>query len=327
MMEHIKTSTNMESKTLLLILYMSYLTCGIELNVPQFIRNFYLSSTGYLSISEVGLYSCARYCGMESDCKSFTYNTTDLRCRLIEDDVNTKPGKFGATPRNIYGDRATVISDESLMGTCRDHVCPDYTTCVRLSSGSRVCVITACGPTKEISYRGPENADNVSDTITPVGIQRYLLCDTGYIGYKTVVCLASGNWSEPELHCTDCGNPHSVSNAIISAGNTTIGSTRTYECIPTSTTSGSGDITCQPNGTWSGSSLECIPDCVIVSSMQNAITTATVAPAGTTISYTCDVGYVLASGTGNRHCNTQGSWEALDIVCDPVVDIQIHLLG
>ncbi|XP_069112420.1 E-selectin-like [Argopecten irradians] len=147
------------------------------------------------------------------------------------------------------------------MGPCRDHSCPNYTSCVPLSSWSSVCVVTACGPTIEHANRGYHNSDDNSDTMTSVGVKRYLYCDTGYIGYRSVTCLANGNWSEPGDHCRDCA---------------------------------------------------------IVSPMQNAVTTATAAPAGSTITYTCNTGYTHVSGTGNRFCNSQGFWETLDITCSPV---------
>ncbi|XP_069112462.1 sushi, von Willebrand factor type A, EGF and pentraxin domain-containing protein 1-like isoform X2 [Argopecten irradians] len=213
-----------------------------------------------------------------------------------------------------------------------------------------------------------------------VGFPRQLHCDSGYQGFRTVMCLSNGNWLETENNCTasgcgmppsipnavisygntttgstgayeciptstpsgsgnitcqqngtwsasslvcdvqDCGTPLTLSNAIISAGNTTQGSTRTYECIHQSTASGSGDITCQSDGTWTVASLMCNSDCVVVTNMLNAFTSATVAPAGTTISYTCHAGFVQTAGTGNRFCNEQGSWEALDITCNPTND-------
>ncbi|XP_060081270.1 sushi, von Willebrand factor type A, EGF and pentraxin domain-containing protein 1-like [Ylistrum balloti] len=292
------------------------LTHGIQLNVPHFQRNFYLSSTGFKSISEVGLYDCARHCGLESGCQSFTFSITDLRCRLIEDDSSTAPGQFQAKSGSIYGNGATAVSDESLMGTCQDHNCPEYSTCVRLTSASRVCVVTAWGSPPYDS--NDSDADDVSPTMTPVGVIRYLSCPTGYSGYKTAVCLASGQWSDPARHCTSCGNPPNISSAIVSSGNTTTGSNRTYRCIAGTSASGSTAIRCGLDGNWSASTFVCVPDCVITTNMQQAHTTATDAPAGSIISYTCDTGYEQVGGTGNRLCNTQGVWEALDISCDLV---------
>ncbi|OWF48055.1 Sushi, von Willebrand factor type A, EGF and pentraxin domain-containing protein 1 [Mizuhopecten yessoensis] len=243
----------MQSNSLLLMFYISTLTQGLELEVPQFLHNFCLSSTGYMSISEIGLYGCARRCGMYSGCKSFTYNIAHHRCLLNEDDANTASGQFNACPGFIYGDRAMLISDVTLMGPCSDHDCPYYTTCVRLYSTSRVCVASVCGPFAGVLLS--LKSDDISTTMSAVGVSRNIQCDTGYIGYKTVVCLANGLWSELEDTCTDCGNPPSVDNAVVSSGDTTIGSNRVYECLPTTTASGSGDITCQQDGTWSTSSL------------------------------------------------------------------------
>ncbi|XP_069112419.1 sushi, von Willebrand factor type A, EGF and pentraxin domain-containing protein 1-like [Argopecten irradians] len=302
---------------LLLLLYISPVTLGIHQDLSQFLQDSYLSKTGYWSRNGTSLHRCARYCGMDTGCKSFTFNKTDLRCRLIEDDANSAPQYFGFELNCVYGDRSSVISN-SLMGPCRDHSCPNYTSCVPLSSGSSVCVVTACGPTIEPSHRGQGYSYDNSDTMTSVGVKRYMYCDTGYIGYRSVTCLANGNWSETNDHCTDCGSPPSVSNAVIAPGDTTIGSNRTFQCRPTFTASGSGNILCQANGDWSEASLECIPDCVIVSPIQNAVTTATAAPAGSTITYTCDTGYTHVSGTGTRFCNSQGIWQTLDITCNPV---------
>ncbi|XP_060081271.1 sushi, von Willebrand factor type A, EGF and pentraxin domain-containing protein 1-like [Ylistrum balloti] len=303
----------MPLKISLLMFHILPVINGIQLDVPKFQSNFYLSSVGYKSISEIGLYECARCCGLESGCQSFTCSTTHLRCRLIEDDSSTAPGKFHANPGFIYGNRTTVVLNEALMGPCYDHDCPNYTSCVRLSSTSRICIITACGPPPFIMY--DSNDDDVSQTMIPVGVLRYLPCPSGTTGYRYATCLANGQWSEPVSHCSDCGNPPNISNAIVSAGNTTIGSNRIYHCSPATNTSGSGFITCRPNITWSEPSLVCIPDCVIITNMQNAYTTATVAPAGITIQYTCDTGYEWQSGTGGRLCNANGVWENLDITC------------
>ncbi|XP_069114403.1 sushi, von Willebrand factor type A, EGF and pentraxin domain-containing protein 1-like [Argopecten irradians] len=311
---------NIESKMILIMTYIVLVitTHGVELEVPQFVPNFYLSSALYHSITGVGLYGCARYCGLDTGCKSFTYNTTDLRCRLIEDDADTAPEQYGGSQGSIYGDRSAVISDESLMGACQNHNCPKYTSCVRLSSGSGVCIKTACGPTTENSHRGHWHTDVHSNTMTKVGVKRYLSCGTGYIGYRSVVCQESGNWSEPEDHCRDCGTPPSIPYAVISNGKTTIGSTRAYECELTTSASGPLNIECQQDGHWSNMSFECVPDCLIEPYIHNAYTTETVAPAGSAIPYVCDTGYQFTAGTGTRYCNNQGVWEDLDMTCDPV---------
>ncbi|XP_069112413.1 sushi, von Willebrand factor type A, EGF and pentraxin domain-containing protein 1-like isoform X2 [Argopecten irradians] len=310
----------MESKMILVVTYIVLLITshGVELEVPQFVPNFYLSSALYHSITGVGLYGCARYCGLDSGCKSFTYNTTDLRCRLIEDDAHTAPEQYGGSQGSIYGDRSAVISDESLMGACQNHNCPKYTSCVRLSSESGVCIKTACGPTTENSHRGHWHTDVYSNTMTKVGVKRYLSCSTGYIGYRSVVCQESGNWSEPEDHCRDCGTPPSIPYAVISNGKTTIGSTRAYECELTTSASGPLNIECQQDGHWSDMSFECVPDCLIEPYIHNAHTTETVAPAGSAIPYVCDTGYQFTAGNGTRYCNNQGVWEDLDMTCDPV---------
>ncbi|XP_060081268.1 sushi, von Willebrand factor type A, EGF and pentraxin domain-containing protein 1-like [Ylistrum balloti] len=308
----------MSLKTSVLIFSMLALTRGIQLDVPRFQPNFYLSSTGFKSISEVGLYDCARHCGLESGCKSFTYNTPDLRCRLIEDDSSTAPGQFQAKSRSIYGNRANVSPDETLMGTCRNHTCPEFSTCVRLTSTSTtwVCVVTACGsPPYDPKDLG---ADDVSTTMTPVGVTRSLTCPTGYIGQRTAVCLASGQWSDPKNYCTDCGNPPGVSSASVSSGSKTIGSSRTYQCNAGTTANDSTAIHCRSNGKWSTPDFVCIPECSIITNMQDAHTSATIAPGGSTIQYICDTGYNQMSGTGNRHCNADGTWGQLDISCDPV---------
>ncbi|XP_060081272.1 sushi, von Willebrand factor type A, EGF and pentraxin domain-containing protein 1-like [Ylistrum balloti] len=301
---------------LLLVFSICTNTRGVELEVPQFVSTHYSSTTGYRSIREIGLYSCARQCGLESGCNSFTYNLKNHRCLLHEDSVYTALGNYEAYPEYVYGDRATIVSDESLMGKCREHDCPNYTSCIRLTSASTVCVITACGPMAELPYF--IDYDNISSTMSPVGVTRYLPCDPGYIGHREVVCLPTGQWSEPEVKCEDCGDPPSVSDAVVTVGSTTIGSSRKYECSQGTTSFGSGVILCQDNGQWSVPSLKCVPDCVISTHMHHAYTTATVAPAGRLIHYKCNTGYHQLTGTGNRYCNTDGLWEALDIICSEV---------
>lgn len=187
------------------------------------------------------------------------------------------------------------------------------------SASSLVCDVQAldCGTPPSVTNAA------ISYGNTSIGATRTYECNPQTIAFGSgdILCQQDGTWSNTSLVCVfDCGTPLTLSNAIISAGNTTQGSTRTYECIHQSTASGSGDITCQSDGTWTVASLMCNSDCVVVTNMLNAFTSATVAPAGTTISYTCHAGFVQTAGTGNRFCNEQGSWEALDITCNPTND-------
>ncbi|XP_069114406.1 sushi, von Willebrand factor type A, EGF and pentraxin domain-containing protein 1-like [Argopecten irradians] len=286
----------------------------MELEVPRFVRNFRLSSTGYYSAYGWGLYSCARFCGRQAGCKSFTYKTEDLGCRFIEEDATTEPGQYTESSGYIYGDRKTILPNEPLMGSCRDHSCPDYQTCFRLSSGSTVCLVTVCGPTPGV----PVNVD-ISPTMGLVGSPRQLHCDSGYQGFRTVTCLSNGNWSETENNCTglsDCGDPPGVTHAVISVGHTTMGSTRSYQCIAETIPSGSGDITCQQDGNWSASSLVCVPDCGTPSSLSNATVSNGNTTLGSTRTYEC-IPTSIASGSGNITCQQDGMWSASSLVCVP----------
>ena len=58
----------------------------------------------------------------------------------------------------------------------------------------------------------------------------------------------------------DCREPSSKTNAALSSGNNLEGDTRTYSCnvgYTAAAGSDNGDVTCQSNGVWSTSTLNC----------------------------------------------------------------------
>ncbi|XP_062621271.1 sushi, von Willebrand factor type A, EGF and pentraxin domain-containing protein 1-like isoform X4 [Saccostrea cucullata] len=77
-------------------------------------------------------------------------------------------------------------------------------------------------------------------------------------GDTVTTCRKDGTWTTINLYCRpDCGKPPPIARATVRPGDTTEGSVRTYICDADTKATGDSTITCQKNGKWTISTLNC----------------------------------------------------------------------
>ncbi|XP_069112464.1 sushi, von Willebrand factor type A, EGF and pentraxin domain-containing protein 1-like isoform X3 [Argopecten irradians] len=286
--------------------------CGMPPSIPNAVISYGNTTTGSTGAYECIPTSTPSGSGNITCQQNGTWSASSLVCDVQALDCGTPPSvtnaaiSYGNT--SIGATRTYECNPQTIAFGSGDILCQQDGT---WSNTSLVCVFD-CGTPLTLS-----NAI-ISAGNTTQGSTRTYECihQSTASGSGDITCQSDGTWTVASLMCnSDCGNPPMVSNATVSNGSTTIGSTRTYECVPASTASGFGEITCQPNKTWSVPSLVCIPDCVIDPVLGNAYTTATQAPANSIVLYICMPDYVQTAGTGYRVCGTMGEWTIFDITC------------
>ncbi|KAK3591864.1 hypothetical protein CHS0354_005067 [Potamilus streckersoni] len=162
---------------------------------------------------------------------------------------------------------AVVNNGLSLLGTSRSYNClPGY---AMVGENNIVCnpdatwsqpkfICKACGKPPAVPNAELLEDGTWLDTML-IGTVRSYKCKPGYVleGRSEIQCVDGAKWSEPKFRCYDCGQPPQVSNAYVSLGGTTVGSTREYSCNVNFIASGSTKIKCQANGLWETPSFTC----------------------------------------------------------------------
>ncbi|CAC5380891.1 CSMD [Mytilus coruscus] len=182
-----------------------------------------------------------------------------------------------------------------------------------------VCEVVACQDLDPVNFTTITNqtGTNYQDTIT-------YACITGYeltSGSLTRQCMANESWSGsiPVCEVVACEDLDPVNFATITAQTgTNYQDTITYACITGyELTSGSLTRQCMANENWSGS----LPVCEVVACEDldpvnfATITTQTGTNYQDTITYACNTGYKLTSGSLTRQCMANKNWSGSLPVC------------
>lgn len=123
--------------------------------------------------------------------------------------------------------------------------------------------------------------------------------------------------------CPSCPLLSDPVQGIVSVTTNGAVTTAKYTCSSNKTLTGSDTRICQSNGTWSGTPPSCM-----CSSATNP-TNGTVSPSadGLTVSYTCNIGFVLI-GSATRTCNiTSNNWTSTSPTCNKCQDLTAPLNG
>jgi len=142
-------------------------------------------------------------------------------------------------------------------------------------------------------------------------------CLTGYLmsGSNTRACQADGTWSGTAPTCAIITCPAFVSLAttnplVVSAAGTNIGDVTTYSCAFGFEMHGTSTITCQNDGTWSGSVPTCTP--ITCPTMSAPIKGQVSFPSGFGVGgealFGCNPGYIL-SDNRTATCTVAGTWD------------------
>ncbi|XP_063415983.1 CUB and sushi domain-containing protein 3-like [Mytilus trossulus] len=181
-----------------------------------------------------------------------------------------------------------------------------------------ICEIVSCPSLANVNFSiAAQTGSNLQDTIT-------YACITGYeltSGSLTRQCLDDKTWngSVPICEIVTCPGLADVKFAnITNETGSNYQDTITYACITGyKLTSGSLTRQCMDDKTWNGSPPVCeIVTCPVLADMIFAITTN---ETGTnyqdTITYACNPGYELTSGSLTRQCMDDKTWNGSAPIC------------
>ncbi|KAK3105074.1 hypothetical protein FSP39_016693 [Pinctada imbricata] len=165
------------------------------------------------------------------------------------------------------------------------------------STLSYSCTIKDCGtpPTVTDGTRS-YSATTYQSTVT-------YSCNTGYLGSgsTTITCQDSGTWSSMTYVCTiiDCGEPAAIQYATLSTGPTTVWETKTYTCNVGYVATGTPNVDCQLDGTWTSTDYNCPPyDCGQPVDIKDSTIDVPLTTYPNNATYLCDLGH-YESDPGN----------------------------
>ncbi|XP_035691422.1 CUB and sushi domain-containing protein 1-like [Branchiostoma floridae] len=224
------------------------------------------------------------------DTITFTCNTgynmagsstlTSVQCPVL-----TAPTNGGVSGGNSYGDVATFTCDS--VGQCPAPTSP-----------------TNGGVTGTYSF---------GDTIT-------FTCNTGYnmAGSSTLTCQSDLTWNGSPSTCTivQCSAQSSPTNGGVSGGNS-YGDVATFTCNTGYHMVGTSALSCQADGTWTGTAPTClIVQCPVQTAPDNG------GMSGTNnyqdvVQFTCNSGYDM-TGAASTTCQADGTWSNSAPTCGAV---------
>ncbi|XP_065189195.1 sushi, von Willebrand factor type A, EGF and pentraxin domain-containing protein 1-like isoform X2 [Sycon ciliatum] len=147
-------------------------------------------------------------------------------------------------------------------------------------------------------------------------------CNTGYVlsGDSVPTCLLTGEWSSQPPTCQPrpCPGPPNTNNGVVMSdpsASYAYGDSVYVQC--NTGHSGSDNITCTADGTWS--TLTCsASDCGAIQAPANGMFFTNGTTYGSMASFTCNIGYNL-TGSSSITCYESGVWSASFPSCDRVV--------
>ncbi|XP_071092008.1 uncharacterized protein [Haliotis cracherodii] len=163
------------------------------------------------------------------------------------------------------------------------------------------------------------NAVAITDNTTLNSTAVYR-CSPGftYVSESTnITCLATGVWETPFTECVvECGLPPQVTNTNRTYNSTLVNSTTEYTCVgSTAHHSGSTQVTCQSDGSWTTPDISCLVDCGSPPSVLNASVTISGTWVNSSAMYACQDGFT-SSGSASVTCEKNGSWEIPSFTCE-----------
>ncbi|XP_019647923.1 PREDICTED: LOW QUALITY PROTEIN: sushi, von Willebrand factor type A, EGF and pentraxin domain-containing protein 1-like [Branchiostoma belcheri] len=175
------------------------------------------------------------------------------------------------------------------------------------------CVPTQC-PTLQV-INGFVTGSTVFGSTASCG------CDPGFllIGPATTTCQSTATWSAQTPTCTikTCQPLVAPNHGSVTGGNN-YGDVATYACDPGYEMVGSPTQTCQDNEHWTGSPPYCIRmDCVTLDAPLHGSVSGT-SHVGDTVTFSCDPGYEISSGSSSRTCQSSQTWTGTQPTCTKI---------
>ncbi|XP_067130389.1 P-selectin-like [Centruroides vittatus] len=172
------------------------------------------------------------------------------------------------------------------------------------------------------------NGGRVSGVCQPgiIGESCQFSCNAGYqlIGLSNILCLRNGSWSGPPPTCQAIVCPslpvpqNGKYNGICSPGQPN--QWCNFECNEGYTMSGSSNLLCRANGTWSNPPPTCqVSNCPAITNTEEGIVSGTCSPGivGQSCYFSCKSGYNLI-GPNSIVCRAGGIWSTDPPYCEKV---------
>nr|XP_056705184.1 sushi, von Willebrand factor type A, EGF and pentraxin domain-containing protein 1 [Euleptes europaea] len=174
------------------------------------------------------------------------------------------------------------------------------------SSISPVCLPTDCGLPPHIDFGGYETISSGERLFSQEGIPEEGFHTPG----PPLLSLVLDNQK-------DIQSSSKTVNALPLSGYL-YGTTVLYSCYPGYELSGNPTLSCQENGSWNGTSPNCISiQCEPLSAPENGFVLFTENTLGSTAQYTCKPGYRLI-GSNTRLCTSSKQWSDSTPTCEVI---------
>ncbi|XP_035675655.1 sushi, von Willebrand factor type A, EGF and pentraxin domain-containing protein 1-like [Branchiostoma floridae] len=240
-----------------------------------------------------------------------TWSGTQPRCRRVRCPALTAPANGDMTGNNRYESQMqfSCNSGYQLVGNATLTCLADQTW-----SGP----VPNCSPV-QCPFLQLSNGFITGGTV--FGDTASFGCDPGYllIGQATTTCLSTGTWSAATPTCTikTCQPPVAPSHGSVTGGNT-YGDVATYACDPGYEMVGSPTQTCQDNEHWSIASPYCLRmECAKLDAPVHGSISGT-SYVGDTVTFSCDTGYEITSGSSSRTCQSTQTWTGTQPTCTKI---------
>ncbi|XP_017853153.1 sushi, von Willebrand factor type A, EGF and pentraxin domain-containing protein 1 [Drosophila busckii] len=234
---------------------------------------------------------------------------TSRTWKWVNGDVVQKPAWGKDQPNNYNGEQNCVVFDGGRNWLWNDVGCNlDYLHFICQHSP------LSCG-----SPDAHQNTTVLGKKFT-LGEKIQYDCPKGHslLGHMERQCQTDGTWSghAPTCKYVDCGELTQLKFGSIhlSEERTSYGVVATYSCHENYTLIGNENRTCQQDG-WSGKQPECLVDwCPDPQPITGGHVHFTDKRAGSTATYTCELGYVLV-GEAIISCGLGGEWSSKTPSC------------
>lgn len=240
----------------------------------------------------------------------------------------------GSPTRTCQADGTWSGADATCVvaNNCSANPCQNGATCTDAVPGpgySCACTAGWSGPNCDVpvdcgALSSPSNG-NVSTTSTTFGGTATYACISGYqltgnAGSAMRSCQADGSWSGTEPTCAPLSCTASApTNGSVDNPMPVIGGEVVYSCDTGYVRNGDLARTCLADQTLSGIAPTCEPVVCNASAPQNGLVSAPSATYLGSVSYSCNDGFMLASGDSTRICQADGSLSGTEPTCLPVI--------
>ena len=226
-----------------------------------------------------------------------SFSGTAPTCAPVTCSATAPVNGLVSAPSATYGNGVTYSCNNgyTLTGTAS----PTCTAAGTFSTPAPTCTPVSCG-----TLTSPTNGSVTVPSTTYGSIANYS-CNVGYslTGSTTRTCGADGNWTNTAPTCAATVTP-CTPNPCLNGGTCAVnGASYTCTCP-----AGYTDTNC-------GTPVTCNSG---VSAPVNGSVSATSATYGNSVTYQCDSGYTLASGSGSRTCQANGTFSGTQPTCGPV---------